>query len=80
MLLKTEHKDFKGTDGKQVSYLNAKILDTDGNLYELPVAKEAIESMPEGQSSGYAKIELFVGKTKEGRSVNKLRLLGFEPE
>jgi len=81
MILKTDNKDFKGSDGKQVAYLNARILDTDGNLFELPVSKDLAPDLTDKTNlSGIARIELYAGKSKEGRAVNKLRLLGFEPE
>jgi len=78
VLLRAEHKSFKGTDGSQVEYDQATLLDDEGNKFEMPIAKNATGIIGLEKTEGTATIELFVGKTSNGKAANKLRLHAFE--
>lgn len=89
VLLKVEDKSFKSSEGKDVVFKEATLLDDDGNKFSCTVDADAYESV-EGKESakGEATLALFVrtnariGKEGKPYSVNelKMRLIGFEAD
>jgi len=81
-LLKVTKSDFAGRDGKNVAYTTARILDDQGNVFELAVQSDIVPALQllNPNPKGIATIDLYTGKDKAGKQINKLRLSAFVEE
>lgn len=78
-LYSVQHKTFKGRDGSDVNYFEAKLGDDEGNVFKCSVVREMGDDFTSIEKlSGVATFDVGVA-SYGGKDQVKLKLVGFTP-